>query len=268
MTQPETPVQLWGADDADRAAVTLTPFLPPPEHASGAAMIVCPGGGYVVLAEHESEPVARWLAALGIAAFVLRYRLAPQHHHPAMLQDAARAVRAVRADAARWHVDPARIGVLGFSAGGHLASLLMTHHDPSDPRAAEPLERVSSRPDLAVLVYPVITLQAPHGHEGCRECLLGSDPDPADVAALSSNLQVTADTPPAFLVHTSDDRVSCMNSLLMAQALSAAGVPFELHLYERGGHGYGLAENEPVLGTWPTHCAAWLRQHGFVVAQA
>lgn len=268
MIESGIPIRLWASDDAGRAAATLTPFLPPPEQASGAAMIICPGGGYVVLAPHEGEPVARWLAGHGIAAFVLHYRLAPQHRHPAMLQDAARAVRTVRAHAAQWQIDPTRVGVLGFSAGGHLASLLMTHNDSGDPRAADPLEQISARPDLAVLVYPVITLQAPHGHAGCCNSLLGIDPDPAAVAALSSHLQVTADTPPAFLVHTADDGVSCMHSLLLAQALSAAGVPFALHLYERGGHGYGLAENEPLLGIWPSLCIAWLRQHGFGMAQA
>jgi acetyl esterase/lipase len=154
--------------------------------------------------------------------------------------------------------------MLGFSAGGHLASMLCTHYDEGDPKVVNLLDRVSSRPDLAMLIYPVITLQEPIGHQWCRQCLLGEVPDPDQVAFLSSNLQVTPQTPPMFLVHTADDDVRPEHSLLMAGALSAVGVPFELHLYEKGGHGYGLAPNHPVLQTWPDRCAAWLKLHDFV----
>lgn len=245
-------------------APTLTAFMPPAGTANGASVIVCPGGGYVVLADHEADPVARWLTTLGITAFVLRYRLAPAARHPHMLEDAARAVRTVRAHASGWGLDPARIGVLGFSAGGHLCSMLATHFDAGEGASPDPVERVSSRPDLAILVYPVITLQGPHGHPWCRQCLLGEHPDPAQVAHLSSEMQVAAQTPPMFLVHTADDDVSCQNSLLMAQALSVSGVPFELHLYEKGGHGYGLAENDPILRTWPARCAEWLHARNFL----
>ena len=243
---------------------TLTAFSPPPGAANGASVVVCPGGGYVVLADHEAAPVARWLATLGVTAFLLRYRLSPAARHPHMLEDAARAVRTVRANASAWDLDPARIGVLGFSAGGHLCSMLATHFDAGDPEAPDAVERVSCRPDLAVLVYPVITLQDPHGHSWCRQCLLGESPDPAQVAFLSSETQVTPETPPMFLVHTADDDVPCQHSLLMASALSAARVPFELHLYEKGGHGYGLAETDPILRAWPARCADWLRARGFL----
>jgi acetyl esterase/lipase len=267
---PAESIPLWPEQPPEAGVVqdgpspTLTAFWPSPEQASGAAMIVCPGGGYAVLADHEADPVAQWLQSLGIAAFVLRYRLHPYVQYPAMLLDAARALRVLRAHAAAWRIDPQRIGMLGFSAGGHLASLLATQFDAGDADAADPIQQVSSRPDLAVLIYPVITLQAPHGHSWCRECLLGSTPDPALLARLSSQLQVTPRTPPIFLVHTADDDVRCENSLLMAQALSAAGVPFELHLYERGGHGYGLAADDPVLGTWPQRCADWLAARGCI----
>jgi acetyl esterase/lipase len=146
----------------------LTVYPPAPDRANGAAVVVCPGGGYQGLAEHEAEPVADWLTTLGVTALLLRYRLAPHARHPAMLQDAQRALRTVRASAARWQVDPRRIGILGFSAGGHLASTAATHFDPGDPRATDPVEQVSSRPDLAILIYPVITLQAPFAHAGSR----------------------------------------------------------------------------------------------------
>lgn len=258
---PDGPPAAGVVDDGP--APTLTPFWPDPAVATGAAIVVNPGGGYAVLAAHEADPVAQWLQGLGIAAFVLRYRLYPQVRHPAQLLDAARALRTIRAHAEEWAIDPARIGMLGFSAGGHLASMLATHADAGAAAAADPVERVSSRPDLAVLVYPVVTLQRPDGHDWCCEALLGTQPDPAQVALLSSQLQVTPATPPMFLVHTADDDVRCENSLLLAQALSAARVPFELHLYERGGHGYGLAPDDPVLGRWPTQCARWLQLRGW-----
>jgi acetyl esterase/lipase len=237
----------------DLPEVTLTPMLPPSGRASGAAMIVCPGGGYVMHADHEAEPVAQWLADLGIAAFVLRYRLTPKHFFPAMLDDLIEAIQRVRQESDRWGISPTRVGVLGFSAGGHLCSLLATH-----PHAA------AARPDLAVLIYPVISLQSPAGHAWCRECLLGKEPSDDEIAALSSHLHVSAETAPMFLVHTSDDEVSCLGSLYMASALKHAGVSCELHLYAHGGHGYGLAADAPILNSWPHHCAVWLRGRGFV----
>ncbi len=270
-TAPTTPIPLplWPEGTAFGPSVvppTLTRYDPPEGQSSGASFVVCPGGGYVVLADHEAAPVAEWLASLGITAYVLHYRLGPHSRHPDMLHDAARAMRTVRAQTQREGRDPNRIGILGFSAGGHLAATLATHFEAGDPDAADPLARVSSRPDLAVLVYPVITLEEPHGHAWCRNQLLGDETAETEmVAFLSNHHQVTPETPPTFLVHSADDDgVPPENSLLMALALSAARVPFELHLYERGGHGYGLGGNDPVLRTWPDRCRDWLRGQGFL----
>ena len=244
---------------------TLTRFDPPGGTANGASVIVCPGGGYSGLADHEGVPIAEWLNTLGVTAFVLHYRLGPHSRHPEMLNDANRAMRLVRAGAAETGLDPGRIGILGFSAGGHLASTLATHFDAGNPDAAEAIDRVSSRPDIAVLIYPVITLQDPHGHMGSRENLLGKTPHEETVALLSNHLQVSPETPPTFLVHSYEDSaVPPENSLLMALALSAARVPFELHIYEKGEHGYGLGVGDPGVGDWPARCVQWLRGRGFL----
>jgi acetyl esterase/lipase len=246
------------------ATPSLTIFEPAPGHATGAAVVVCPGGGYMNLAPHEAEPVAQWLVTLGITAALLRYRLGPRSRHPAMLQDAQRAVRTVRSYAARWNVDPARIGILGFSAGGHLASSAATHFDDGDPDAADPVARAGSRPDIAILIYPVITLEGPFAHAGSRDNLLGSTPDDELVALLSSERQVSPATPPMFLVHgAADASVPCENSLVLATALSRAGVPFELHLYEGGPHGFGMQATAQGVSPWTARCAEWLRIRGF-----
>jgi acetyl esterase/lipase len=249
---------------------TLTRFLPPPERATGAAVVVAPGGGYQHLAmDHEGVVVARWLSSIGVAAFVLKYRLGPRYHHPVELGDAQRALRTVRSRAAEWGVDPARIGILGFSAGGHLASTASTHFDAGDPRAADPIDRASSRPDFAILIYPVITLEAPYAHRGSRVNLLGEDADAALVWSLSSELQVTPRTPPTFLVHTSDDRtVPVENSLMYYRALRAAGVPAEMHDFETGPHGFGTAPGNPLLSQWPSLAAAWMAQRGLLARPA
>lgn len=269
----ETPIVLWpegapGALGSEPADVpTLTPYLPPKEKRSGAAIIICPGGGYGHLADHEGGPVAEWLNSLGITAFVLKYRLGPRYHHPAPMQDAARAIRIVRASAARWEVDQQRIGILGFSAGGHLASTAGTHFEPARADAADPIERVSSKPNLMVLIYPVITMRE-KSHSGSRSNLLGANPSPDLITLLSNDEQVTKETPPAFLVHTmTDTGVPVENSLLFVMALRRAGVPFEVHLYERGPHGFGLGKKDPILATWPDRCADWLRLHGFIAAR-
>ncbi len=260
-----TPYLLWPEGIACAENVTpptLTRYDPPQGQANGASVVVCPGGGYGMLADHEGGVVARWLNTLGITAFVLHYRLGPQSRHPAMLQDAARAVRWVRGR--ENDLDPARIGILGFSAGGHLASTLATHFDAGNTQATDPLNCYSSRPALAILIYPVISLQEPHGHGGSRENLLGPDASPKLIETLSNHLQVTSETPPTFLVHTADDdAVPAENSLLFALALRAANVPVELHLYAHGPHGFGLAEGDPILGTWLALCAAWLKGRGF-----
>ena len=265
----ETPIVLWpdGAPGAVGHAPsdipTLTPYLAPKDKATGAAVIVCPGGGYQHLADHEGGPVAQWLNSVGVTAFVLKYRLGPTYHHPSQLQDAARAIRTVRARAKEWGLDPQRIGILGFSAGGHLAATAGTHFAAGQADALDPIERVSSRPDLMILVYPVITMRD-STHGGSKVNLLGKDPSPELVALLSNEEQVTKETPPAFLVHTmTDTAVPVENSMMFAAALRKAGVPFEFHLYERGPHGFGLAPKDPILSSWPARCADWLRVHGF-----
>ena len=266
---PETPIVLWpggapGAVGNEPVDIpTLTPYLPPKDKMSGAAIIICPGGGYAHLADHEGRPVAEWLNTLGITAFVLKYRLGPRYHHPAPMQDAARAIRVVRARAAEWGLDPQRIGILGFSAGGHLAATAGTHFDSGKPNAPDVLERVSSKPNLMILIYPVITMRD-QTHAGSKKNLLGAEPSPELAALLSNDEQVTKETPPTFLVHTmNDSAVPVENSLLFVSALRKAGVPFEFHLYERGPHGFGLGGKDPILATWPDRCADWLRLHGF-----
>jgi len=267
-------IRLWqgdapgakGTDDAD--IPTLTVYNPPAEKRNGSAVIVCPGGGYGVLAPHEGAPVAEWLNTLGVTGFVLKYRLGPRYHHPIMLQDADRAIRTVRAHAGEWGLDPRRIGILGFSAGGHLASTAATHFDDGDPNASDPIDRVSSRPDVAILIYPVITMTDPYTHAGSRHNLLGDDPPPALIELLSNEKQVTARTPPAFLVHGADDEgVPCENSLLFALAMHKACVPVELHIYEHGPHGFGLGGGDPILSGWPALCAHWLRHRGFILSE-
>ncbi|MDG0811996.1 alpha/beta hydrolase [Cohnella rhizosphaerae] len=226
-------------------------------------VIVAPGGGYGTRAAHEGEPIAKWLNGLGISAFVLRYRVAP-YKHPAPLADALRAVRTVRARAAEFGIDPGRIGLLGFSAGGHLVATAGTQWEGPNPEAADEIDRASDRPDLIVLCYPVITFKDPHTHAGSRQNLLGETPDAALVDAMSAERRVTAETPPAFLWHTSDDAaVPVENSLLFAAALREKGVPFDLHVYSKGVHGIGLAEDHPYASGWTSAAAAWLKTQGF-----
>jgi acetyl esterase/lipase len=278
-TQPVIPLWPHGAPgargtDPDKDVPTLTIWLPPPDKATGSAIVVCPGGGYGVLAvDHEGKQVAEWLNQLGIAAFVLRYRLGPRYHHPAMLQDAGRAIRTVRARASEWGLDPKRIAILGFSAGGHLASTAGTHFDAGKPDADDPIERVSSRPDRMILVYAVIALATPYGHSGSLKNLLGDKPTQELIESLSNERQVTKDTPPTFLAQTNaDTAVPAENSLLFTLALRKAGVPVELHLFERGPHGLGLGGGtpkfrvppEPSFQVWPKLCETWLKNQGFL----
>jgi acetyl esterase/lipase len=269
--EPQT-IVLWpggapgavGNEDADRP--TLTVYLPPADRAVPTGVVVCPGGGYAKLAmDHEGRQVAEWLNSLGVAAFVLKYRLGPRYRHPAPLEDAKRALRLVRSRAGEFRIAPDRIGVWGFSAGGHLASTLATHFDAGNPAAADPIERVSCRPDFAILAYPVISFATEYAHKGSRRNLLGDNPDPALVENLSNEKQVTAQTPPTFLFHTNEDAgVPAENSVLFYLALRRAGVPAELHIYERGRHGVGLAPNDPVLSSWPQRLADWLRVRGLL----
>jgi acetyl esterase/lipase len=263
----QTPIPLWpeGAPGAlgkeDKDIPTITPQLADPAIATGAAIVIFPGGGYGGLAPHEGPGYADWLVTNGLHCFIVKYRLGSHgYRHPAMLQDAARAVRIVRARAAEWKVDPKRIGVIGSSAGGHLVSTLATHFDSGKPEAADPVERQSSRPDLAILCYPVITM-GENTHAGSKKNLLDDKPDPELVKNLSNETQVTKDTPPCFVWHTWEDKgVKVENSLDFAAALQRAGVPFDLHVYQKGRHGIGTANNHP----WTRDCIYWLREQGFV----
>ncbi|GIP31504.1 alpha/beta hydrolase [Paenibacillus sp. J2TS4] len=226
------------------------------------AMVICPGGGYARKAGHEGEPVARWLNGLGITAFVLDYRVAP-HRHPLPLSDAHRAIRLVRHLAAEWNIDPERVGILGFSAGGHLAAAAGTIEAAAAETSDDAIERHSARPDLMVLSYPVITF-GEDGHEGSCRNLLGPNPSPELQERLSLQRRVDAATPPAFIWHTADDQsVPVQNSLLFANALSRFGIPFELHVFPHGRHGLGLAREDEHVNQWTKLCAAWLRKHGF-----
>jgi acetyl esterase/lipase len=253
-----------GETDADKPSITV--YLPPADKANGTAVVVCPGGGYGALAlGHEGKDPAEFLNKLGITAFVLQYRIAPRYHHPAPLQDAQRALRTVRSRATEWNVDPKKIGIWGFSAGGHLASTAATHFDDGKADAEDPIEKVSCRPDFAILCYPVITFEDPYCHKGSRENLIGKNPDPKLLESLCNDKQVTDKTPPTFLFHTNQDAgVLPENSILFYMALRKAKVPAELHIYEEGKHGVGLAANDPILSSWPDRLAAWLKVRGIV----
>lgn len=227
------------------------------------AVIVFPGGGYNHLAAHEAEPIAQWLNAAGFSAFVLRYRVAP-YQHSLPWQDASRAIRTVRARAAEWKVQPDKIGVLGFSAGGHLAATVSTHYDAGDSAASDPIERASSRPDAAVLCYAVTTFDERYYHGGSRNCLFGENPDPNLLLAFSAENQATPQTPPTFLWHTATDAsVPVEHSLIYATALHACAVPIEMHIFPEGRHGLGLAVDDPVISAWTGLCAKWLENQGF-----
>jgi acetyl esterase/lipase len=272
--QPVNTFPLWpdGAPatlgNASNDIPTLTVFLPDPANATGAAMVICPGGAYAGLAAHEGADYARWLNEAGVAAFVLKYHLGSAgYHHPAMQLDAARALRTVRTRSKEWLVDPKRIGIMGSSAGGHLAATLLTHFDPGIADAADPIDRASSRPDLGVLCYPVITL-GEFTHQGSKDNLLGKNPSPELVQSLSNELQVTKETPPCFVWTTEEDRTVPMeNSMLFVAALRKNHVPFDFHVYQKGGHGMGLGShnwNPDKRHPWTRDCLYWLKAQGFV----
>ncbi len=268
--EPQT-VPLWeqgaqgalGQADEDRPTITLYKAYGPGPRT---AVIVAPGGAYAHLASnHEGRQVANWLNALGVTAFVLKYRLGPKYHHPIELEDAQRAIRLVRSRAQEFGIAPDRLGIMGFSAGGHLASTAGTHFDNGNSGAPDPIDRASSRPDFLILAYPVITLQGPYAHSGSRKNLLGDNPDPELLEELSNELHVTSQTPPTFLFTTSEDKtVPAENSVNFYLALHKAGVPAELHVFEKGPHGVGLDLSDPVLGEWPRLLANWLRERGLV----
>ncbi len=270
LAQAPKPEPLWpgGAPgalgEADEDKPSLTPFLA--KSPNGTAVVVCPGGGYRGLAfEKEGTDIAKWLNSLGISAFVLKYRLGPKYHHPAMIHDAQRAIRIVRSRAAELHIQPDRIGIWGFSAGGHLASTAATHFDSGDPNAADPIDRAGSRPDFAILSYPVISMNSEFVHKGSRTNLLGAEPDPKLADDLSNDERVTAQTPPTFLFHTTADAtVPVENSVRFYMALRKAGVPAELHIFQNGPHGVGLASTDATLSAWPALLANWLRERGLL----
>ena len=244
---------------------TLTMFAPPAGTSNGLAVIVCPGGGYARLAvDKEGSEMQRWLSGVGVTVFLLKYRVAP-YEHPAPLLDVLRAVRLVRAHAAEWRVDPRRIAVFGSSAGGHLAASAATLYDAPEGKTGAALDKISARPDFIVLTYPVITMRNPGGHSGSRKNLIGEHPSEELVNRLSLERHVSAETPPAFIVHTQEDQsVPVENSLLFYQALRAAGVAVEMHLYEKGPHGFGMRAGLGPTSDWPRRCEEWMRFHGWL----
>ena len=246
---------------------TITPFPSAAKNNSGSAIVICPGGGYGGLASHEGSTYAQFLQQHGINAFVLKYRLGSAgYRHPIMLGDAARAIRTVRTNAKKWNIDPEKIGIMGSSAGGHLASTMITHFDKGNPNASDPVDRASSRPNVGVLCYPVITM-GEFTHQGSKRNLLGKNPSKELTDLLSSEKQVRKDTPPTFVWHTAEDRpVPVENSMLFASALRKAAVPFALHIYQKGRHGIGLADKPPFKNVhpWANDLVFWLKEQGFI----
>ena len=287
MAAPDTRVDLWPAgapggppardpeqiitsDGWTRSTHVEVPYftvhLAPAENATGAGIVIVPGGGYGIVAfEHEGTDLARWLNARGVSAFVLHYRHAPDRH-PAPLRDVLRALRLVRAQADAYQLRRDRIGVLGFSAGGHLASCAATMFDSPEGRAGiDALDEVSARPDFAVLIYPVITLEPPHAHAGSRDNLLGGDAPAERVTHMSTHTRVTSATPPLFLLHAADDPVVPVENIhLMHRAALAAGVPAELHIFDKGGHGFGMRANAGPIAIWPELVLGWMRERAVV----
>lgn len=275
LNNPPIEMPLWengapgalGTGDADTPTLTI---YRAPRVAAGTAVVVAPGGGYGALAmDHEGRQVAYWFNAMGVSAFVLKYRLGPTYHHPIELGDAQRAIRLVRARAQEFGVQPDRIGMMGFSAGGHLTATAGTHFDAGTADASDPIDRVSSRPDFLILGYPVISSDPAIAHAGSFRNLLGEHPDPRLLEDLSNDLRVTPETPPTFLFHTTaDGGVPAENSVRFYLALKKAKVPAELHIFENGPHGVGLALNDPSLSVWPTLLMNWLRARGLLTPAA
>ena len=269
------PILLWpdgapgavGEEPVDKPTVQL--MLAPEEDNTGAMVVICPGGGYGALAyDHEGFQVGKWFNSFGVNAAVVKYRLGPRYHHPAPLQDAQRAIRYVRLHADELGIDSARVGIMGFSAGGHLASTVSTHFDAGDSESDDPVARMSSRPDFTVLCYPVISLMSDFGHRGSARNLLGENPDPELLKSLSNETQVTSETPPTFIFHTAEDPgVPVMNALVYYQALVKNDVLAELHVYQFGPHGVGLASGDPVTSTWTKRLADWMKVNNWLAPQ-
>ena len=241
-------------------------LLPPRESATGTAVLICPGGGYATLAfGHEGFAVAKWLNSHGIAGIILKYRLPSdlimQDKSIGPLQDAQEALRIIRRNASSWNINPHKIGVMGFSAGGHLASTLATHFAE---KVYNVKDTTGARPDFAILIYPVITMDASFTHAGSRKNLLGDNPSEELVKRFSNELQITPDTPPTFMAHSEDDRtVPVRNSMVYYENLVRNHVPGELHIFQKGGHGYGLAVNTDTQSSWPDLCLHWMNLNGF-----
>jgi acetyl esterase/lipase len=257
--------------ELDKENPSITPLLPEPDKRNGSAVVVCPGGGYGHHAMgHEGQAIAEWLRARGVAGIVLRYRCGGgKNQQPAPLQDVQRAIRTVRSRASEWGIDPERIGVLGSSAGGHLASCAATmfdvNQDGGQADAADPIERLSSRPAFAVLLYPVISMEKGIAHGGSRDNLLGKNPSDELVAQWSTDRRVTEKTPPTLIISTSDDRtVPIKNSLLFYEALLAHNVPAEMHIWETGGHGFGLRGGDRPVDKWTEQLEPWLKVRGLI----
>lgn len=263
---PEGAPRAQGTEDIDKPTIEI--FLPAGENPTRTGVVIAPGGGYQHLSmQKEGEDVARWLNDHGVAGFVLRYRLGPKYHHPIELGDAQRALRIVRSRASEFGLASDHIGMWGFSAGGHLTASAGTHFDAGNSAATDPIDGQSSRPDFLVLAYPVITLEDPYAHAGSRKYLLGESPNPELVSALSLEKDVTAQTPPTFLFTTTDDKtVPVMNSVLFYSALIKAGVPAEMHIFQHGDHGAGLAPANPDLRVWPDLLIKWMRERGLAAA--
>jgi len=244
---------------------TLAVWPAAPGKANGTAVVIFPGGGYAMLSEQrEGVRYAEWLNDLGVTCFIVRSRL-KEYGHPAPLRDALRAIRIVRSRAAEFGVDPHRIGIIGSSAGGHLASSASTLYDHADGKTGAPLDAVSARPDFALLMYPVILMEGPHIHAGSRDNLIGAHAAPELVTLVSTERQVTKDTPPTFIIHAQDDHtVPVENALAYYTALRHAGVPVEMHLYEKGGHGFAMEAKHPQTAQWPQRAETWLRSHGWI----
>ena len=243
----------------------ITVYMPAKRNATGQAVIICPGGGYVNLSyDWEGTDVAKLLNSKGITAIVLKYRLPNSKSNiiPNLspLMDAKRAIRMTRFYATKWNIKKDKVGIMGFSAGGHLASTLGTHFDNGDPKATDSIEQMSSRPDFMILIYPVISMSKNIMHAGSRNSLIGNHPSDELAKLYSNELQVTKETPPTFLVHATDDKsVPVENSLLFYQALKDNNVPAEMHIYPKGGHGFGLALGKGYLETWTDRLIDWLR---------
>jgi acetyl esterase/lipase len=218
--------------------------------------------------DHEGHQIAQWLNSFGVAGFIVQYRHSASgagYHHPAPLQDAQRALRTVRSRAKEWSVDPGRIGIIGFSAGGHLASSAATHFNESFGESKDPIDRVSARPDFAILVYPVISFTEPFTHTGSRKNLLGANASKDLIEKMSSEKQVTPQTPPTFLIHTWEDKVvPAENSITFYLALRKAKVPAEMHIFLKGPHGFGLGQKLEGASAWPGLCQKWMEESGFL----